>query len=228
MAASNSFSVLVLGHSFVRRLRDFSKNADHIRFFVKQDDLEVTRFPGPLKSLLLDPDFVDISFNGVGGSTLCVKKWGRGMGEECWYKFLPNHLPAIEDQRPDILYLHIGGNDLDSGCDPEFLAATIISVVQRLLRAGVKRVLVSQLLDRLDHGTRQADFSQRVDFVNEKLANWCLREPQVEFLRHKGLNNNWCLDAKDGTHPNSWGMIKYFRSVRGGIMRALKSLGYSE
>ena len=100
MAAANEKPrVLVLGHSFVRRLREFAAQ---------------NHSGGPYDLNLGLSNICSIIFHGIGGRTVD--------------KMIKNDLDKIHSAAPNIVVLELGSNDLcDKDTDPETIALSIVA-----------------------------------------------------------------------------------------------------
>ena len=101
MAAANEKPrALVLGHSFVRRLKDFAAQ---------------NHSDGPYDLNLRLSNVCSIIFLGIGGRTVD--------------KLIRNDLDKIRSAAPNIVVLELGSNDLcDKGSDPETIALSIVAL----------------------------------------------------------------------------------------------------
>ena len=184
--------VLILGHSFVRRLEEFSQSEPE------------------WLNLGFDVTKIDVSFIGIGGGTI------RG-GTKCIIN--KGHMTAIHNIQPHIVYLQIGGNDLcDFDCKSLTLSQDIMSYAEFLLQGyGVQHVVVGQLLPRFSRRC-PADYNYKVCQVNNELIKLCASASNVTFWHHRGFwNDAQSLIGNDGVHLNQRGLLKYSKSVRAGV-----------
>ena len=209
---SPNSTLLVIGHSFIRRLRDF---------------LAHSRTNGNAFGADLDlrDDFRTVIFHGVGGMTLDQ---------------LRAETDLIKETAPQALVIQIGTNDLaHTKCNPVELANDIIKFAQMLVFRGfVSHVVIGQILPRVisgGAGVRALGSKQRparhtrIDFNEVRLvANDTLRLlarhlANVHFWPHRGMFDDWhkLLD-RYGLHLNNAGQRKYARSIRGAAMLAQK------
>lgn len=130
----------------------------------------------------------------------------------------------IQDIRPKIVLLQIGGNDLD--CSDylvirETLARDLFSVVQWLINGfGVELVGVMQLLYRANtRNVPVTEYNAAVDFVNRAIKHLCSVEKNCFYWRHKGLKDG-IFDklCHDGVHLSREGLRTYRLSVRGAVL----------
>ena len=106
MAAANEKPrVLVLGHSFVRRLREFAAQ---------------NHSGGPYDLNLGLSNICSIIFHGIGGRTVD--------------KMIKHDLDKIRSAAPNIVVLELGSTDLcDKDSDPETTALSIVALAKLLL-----------------------------------------------------------------------------------------------
>lgn len=135
--------------------------------------------------------------------------------------------------RPDIVFLQIGSNDLSNGlCNPSVLAHSIVSLAERIVLHGAKRVIIGQILWRdfpsasrcqfcWDHmGVTLPTYNHRVGQTNEALANLTSGKENLVCWHHHGFwNQEAALISADGVHLNEQGMTKYAFSVRRSILK---------
>ena len=194
-------TVVVLGHSFVRRLRT------HV--FAEQR--KAPRSADPASNFGIDKSSVSVFLHGVGGLTL------------------PNaylELPVVAELGPDVVIFQIGENDLDRrGVSPSDLDKKIILLARIVLReTPAKLVVVSQLLSR--PSPRNSAYTSQLHQVNSclKLLLKDISAP-IFYLPHFGLwRQHDSLYARDGVHLNSEGNRKLARSLRGATLKSLQKL----
>ena len=111
---------------------------------------------------------------------------------------------------------------------PVELANEILNLAHRLMsEKGVKTVHVFQLLYRRravsSRFILRAGYNSLVDRVNRELEFLCQFFPKITFWKHKKMSTNWHLMSNhDGTHLNDFGSKKYYRSIRGAVIQAIK------
>lgn len=189
---STARRVLILGHSFVRRLEDFSQSEE-----------------GWL-NLGFDVTDIDLSFIGIGGGTI-------RRGTKCIVN--KGHMDAINVIQPHAIYLQIGGNDLSNyDCKPATLSKDIMAYADFLLQGyGVQHVIIGQLLPRFSRRC-PSDYNQKVIEVNSELIRLCSQSCDVSFWHHRGFwKDTRLLIDRDGVHLNKRGLLKYAKSVRASI-----------
>ena len=189
--SSSPPTVLILGHSFVRRLSsDLSSNfdaraAEHFHLLGN----------------------ASIHLHGVGGRTVKTL---------CRYDF-----GAVSNIKPDIIILEIGTNDLVAN-RPEVVGSEIDDLVQLLLQFYSVRVIgVCEVIPRV----RAPFFNNAAPILNQYLHDVLELRPNVFSWRHSGFSNPTVSPyLRDGVHLNPRGQYSLYRSYRGAILKALRSL----
>lgn len=189
-------SVVLLGHSFIRRLRDFtSQNAD-------------------VWNLKLNPEVLQLSFRCQGGLTL-----PRLIHERA-------DLYNFQGHPPSIVYLQIGGNDLSARDPEEVVRDLLSFASYLHEGVGTPLIIVGQLLLRSPNvvGQRYNDKVITCNkLLNEQLV--LNNIPGIIFWKHRGFWNSLHHISHDGVHLNQEGLWKYYRSVRSAILHAYNLLG---
>ncbi|XP_060069600.1 uncharacterized protein LOC132549664 [Ylistrum balloti] len=191
-------SVVVLGHSFIRRL-----------------DLSLT---GLWTNLGFDPQQLHV---------LCLSKSGGKIPNI----YARGFTDAIQQAKPSVVLLQIGGNDLDCA-DIERVKDTIVtdlfSIAGWLVHGfDIQRVGFLQLFYRQKtRVTPVSVYNASVDWVNSTLKQRCAVSNVCIYWRHKGLKHgvseNLC---RDGVHLSDKGMRKYIYSVRGAALPGVRLAG---
>ena len=134
--------ILFLGHSYIRRLAQFVYSGKNSNV-------------GPEFGLHTDP--VNVVFRGIGGARV------RTINDEL--------SRALRQYSPEIVFLHIGGNDiLHDDDDMKQLATEVFDIAYRLnTEFQVKQVVVSQMLSRAT--ARCANYNTLVRQFNVQLAS---------------------------------------------------------
>ena len=185
---------LILGHSFVRNLKNFiGSNLSSYKYTLK-----------------LDPKEVMIQFAGKPGANIKSLK--------------ELQLGDVQDFEPELVILDIGTNDLClTTCDPVKLSSAIVGLVDSLITDfNVKHVVVLQILHRfrplrpIRPTRRQVNieqFNSDVDTCNKILDDKLSQKQNCKFWWHKGLwgvNQRRMID-QDGVHfSKPKGQRKYF------------------
>ena len=187
--------VLILGHSFVKRL-----------YF----DLSRDRLP-PLNLELDLRDTAEIYFHGIGGRTVA--------------KLRQFDLRTVRRLRPNVVLLEIGTNDLCQDVHPTTVGSDIEDLVQQLITEfGVSVVCVCHVIPRSSQNrdcnafaAKARSLCQYLDVVIEPIqSSFC--------WRHTLFTNPYKDLYCDSVHLNARGQKALYRSYRGAILKALKLL----
>ena len=210
MAQRSQHTLMIIGHSFVKRLMKFlAQSENHGLSF------------GP--NLGLREDFGTVIFHGTGGLTL------RGLRED---------IDTVRTVMPTAVIIQIGTNDLSMiGCDPITLGTEIVQFAQWLLRIrSVREVVICQIFPRvldksMRHGRLQRtpwagtrdDFNEVRQLANDTIRNRTRDVEHVHYWPHRGMHKAWrTLFDKQGVHLNRTGQRLYARSIRGAAILARK------
>ena len=189
----SQITVLLLGDSFLGRLRDWARDEDKI-------------------NLNLDPTRIKVEWEVKGGMHA-----NRMAKKNLW-----QHKDAVIHTQPKAVLLSIGSNDLGS-CfvSPQTVRDRILEFVTFCLQQGVSTVIVFQLLPRLeqyptfnDKVICVNDLLIQESKVRDELYVW--EHSRQNFYKRY-------LDAfvgPDGTHMNATGLVKFYTSVRGAVLLA--------
>lgn len=197
--------ILVLGHSFIVRLKSFLKRnvAEH-------------NF-----TLNLDPAQFMIQYSGRSGAN--VEKLRSDL--EIVADFEPTVI-VLQIGTNDLC---------NSFKSIEDVAGSIFALAEHLAcKYHVQRVVIMQILHRLPPGrpvrhiVDTAWFNERVDAVNSLIARMVVYHRNITYWKHKGLFDASCLQEAldlDGTHLNeTCGYPKYFKNIRAAIVSMKKDL----
>lgn len=187
------FRVMLIGHSFIRRLQTYSERSGHAS--------------DPYANLRLDRNQFRLSFIGLPGASV------NGA------RSLQPQLHTIQTIHPDIVFLEIGSNDLcDPNLEPRILAQNVISLA-RFIHIGynVQCVVIGSILPRV--GSTWRSYNTRVIVTNEYLREFSIPEVGLYFWRHRGFTDCSVNPfSGDGVHLNPQGMQKYVRSIRWAVL----------
>jgi hypothetical protein len=192
--------ILLLGHSYIRRLREYEvQHTTH-------------------RNLGFPPSDMFVRYVSRGGGHV-----RRTADDRSMYSYMTE----AASMTPDIVYLHVGENDLRVLTAVE-LADAIEHYIATLTAACRPRyIIVSQLLCF----PQNSDFIDRVGFVNRRLEAYARRQnargaSQIVVWKHRiGV---WGRGHEalfvDGVHLNSVGMARYWHSVRTVVGRVVHRL----
>ena len=199
MAFSNVTSrtprVLILGHSFVRRHKQF------ITIQARQN----TDFALDFKV----SDVCTVCMLGIGGRTVD--------------KMVRLDLPTIRDMAPDIVILELGSNDFcDTTSDAETTGLAIEAFVELLYhQCSVRYIMVCEVIPRSNQPFPY--YNDKVDSLNRHLVKALANAPFAGVWRHRGLYHPTInIYLPDGIHLNDSGNKALYRSYRGAILAALR------
>lgn len=191
----------ILGHSFVRRLSFFCEANN-------KQNMDIEEYE---------------NFSLVGYSGAKVHKILHILNNCSSFGFSP-----IEKQLRgcDIVIIHIGENDITSNTvNAKKLADDVLWIARTLITSFVvKRVIIGQLMKRKQgRYSLPCSFNAITESVNARLEFLCEFFKKIDFLKHKGFSLNWDMYlCEDGTHLNDKGMTRYYRSLRGSLLRELE------
>eukprot|EP00057_Strongylocentrotus_purpuratus_P010762 XP_011665236.1 PREDICTED: uncharacterized protein LOC105438741 [Strongylocentrotus purpuratus] len=187
--------VLVLGHSYISRLNQY------IARDPKRDNLSLEK--SSVLSFMYDVG------HDQPGSVFSAS----------------SQLDLVWNLSPDAVVLDLGSNDLcDGRATTESTMLSIVDLALRIARIpGVRHVLVCSIIPRLFVPNWKPNFNANVQDTNRLLAKFLEGLPNVHFWRHRSFAlNHTRLFSSDGFHFNDAGMLRYYRSVRGAVMKAYK------
>lgn len=194
-------TVVILGHSFTRRLRDWS----------------VTERKSNMN---LDPQRIQVIWHGIGGAY--VHPPPDPNDTVLGPKSLWDHQHIPQDVAADITFIDIGSNDVTNPqLSPVALAHSIMKYASAVLQNGCKIVVLSEILHRRQGG----GYNQRADATNLALQQLSGSNDRILFWSHRrnNFNRRFISEfvAADGVHVACpVGMSHYFRSVRGAVIYA--------
>jgi lysophospholipase L1-like esterase len=202
MSSSRRFSVAILGHSYIRRLQEYTSSRPQCC------------------NLDIPQGYASINWVCAGGA--CVR---HGMH----YRSAYHLLPELGRLAPDVVFVHLGENDLRA-MSSSALVSDILDFVGAVIDECHPRIVIISQLTLFLHND---DLSERVKFVNRELERHCTSSQhgtQLIYWRHRiGIwgPDRQQLYSRDGVHLNSYGMRKYCHSVHRVVVRALNTLDAS-
>jgi hypothetical protein len=188
-------SICVLGHSYVARV------VAHVRQY---------RLLSPDDCFTVQGRVVRVQESCQGGASVIP-------GRSPTSAFFLAREAVGRRPMPVVLFCHIGecdiaGRDGRASLSPDLIVRHIVDLVRYLLSAGVRYVVVGQLLVWPTQRHRDA-----VQMVNYLLVDAVAGLPQdcVMYWRHRGFwNGNRDLFHRDGVHLSREGCQRYWQSVR--------------
>ena len=113
--------------------------------------------------------------------------------------------PILEEDRPDIVIIHVGSNDIThnsiNNIDAKGISKRIIDTGNKCLLYGVKEVIISSIFIK-----RQFKLTRIIKQVNDHLRDEC-RSNKFHFISNDNITNE-CL-WKDGLHLNNEGTCMF-------------------
>ena len=202
----DKLNVMLMGHSFVRRLRNWA--FDHQKL-----------------NLNLDRNRVSVFGHGVGGGFVVrpsnVRSERSHSSTHCMPpKLLWNDISLISELNIRLLILEVGTNDLSRPvASPEKICREIFHFVEECIKSGASYIIICEVLYRRD----LPQFNSKVDDLNEKLERASFAHNNVYFWHHS--RNNFSVRfvqdyvASDGIHVDAVrGMARYYSSIRGAVL----------
>lgn len=141
----------------------------------------------------------DVRFLGKGGRTI--------------NKLKKQDLFFVTALKPDICFIHIGGNDLTHDC-PYFVANNLLSLCNYVLNF-CKHVIISQ--QNFRYGNRISSFyNYNVSLFNDHMHSLVSRHPHIHFWEHEQRFNGEDGEGflLDGVHYNWEGNTRFYYSVK--------------
>ena len=190
-------SVLVLGHSFVRRLEDFCVGTDR---------------PG------MGLTNCRVHFKGFGGTTVERLAQQGIMARHSVVRELRPAVVILQCGGNDLCSPHLSA---------ESIATSLLDLADNLVyNFGVKRVMLCELFPRPSpRYISSIQYMCKLDVVNHRAEEVAATHSAVSFWRHRRLiHSAEPIFANDGVHLSPIGMPKYYKSVRGAIICAMQNL----
>ena len=186
---------LILGHSFVRRLKR---------------DLESHFDDRALLDFGLHKDAV-VHLFGVGGRTVP--------------KMVKFDLGVVAKMRPNIIILELGTNDLSLVGPEMVGSAIDDLVNLLIEEFSVSVIGVCKTIPRHGSEPEVLVFNDQALILNNYLDVVFEQRPQVFAWQHKGfVSPSVCPYLPDGVHLNHFGQYALYRSYRGAVIKALRML----
>lgn len=192
----NTSNILILGHSFVRRLQTF-----------------LTEHHDRRAAHNMNLPHENVSFLGIGGRTV-PKMLSFDLDK---IKAFQPKVIILELGTNDLCVV---------GQRPESVGSDIEHLVQVLHDdCGAEFIMVCLVIYRSAIPPHVPDFSHKVDLLNKYLKVVLEPLPYAEAWSHRGLQSpSIAVLCRDGVHLNAAGNYALYRSYRGAILFALKEL----
>ena len=192
----NTANILILGHSFVRRLQTF-----------------LTEHHDRRAAHNMNLPHENISFLGIGGRTVS-KILSFDLDK---IKAFQPKVIILELGTNDLCVV---------GQRPESVGSDIEHLVQVLHdHCGAEFIMVCLVIYWSAIPPHVPDFSHKVDLLNNYLKVVLEPLPYAEAWSHRGLQSpSIAVLCRDGVHLNAAGNYALYRSYRGAILFALKKL----
>ena len=197
--------VLITGHSYVYWLRQYGRSRPAI-----------PALPSALPLVLaLGLEQYDVKFQGMRGAKLTHYTRNAIFDE-------------IKRSSPKMVVLQLGGNDLDSQIPPQLIGMRLYEFAKDVVvrHSCVKQIVVCQAIRR--RKWRHLSYEEgaaRVATFNEFIVAACGGCAQIKVWKHKGM---WLTQhnifRRDGVHMNELGNHKFYRSMRGAVLKYGKLL----
>ena len=187
-------NLLIVGHSFVRRLANYALSAGEMNMNLNEGDCAVT-------------------FIGKGGMSVHQL---RSHFDEIVYR--GQDVLYVEIVTIDISRRH----PLDIA-DEVFELARSFSA-RGVRRVVIAQIFVRNLtIGRRDYRVAP-NFNERVVAYNLRMRELTQSTTSIELWRHHGMWANWANLLVDGLHFTDEGHRRYFNSVRGALVAAMNRL----
>lgn len=209
--------VLIIGSSFIRRLRDYSA-----RMGSKKVNPELGL-----------GDQLQVFWVGVSGAT--VESLDSDKSAMRW---------VFTQVKPQVVVVQLGSNDLNPRrlsdedrllTEREFafkVGGHLLSTVEEWgLEGGFRQSVVCEVLPRKDPCIHTEDvpaFNRKVEYLNHYMETCCETNPGVKFYTHKAFHSEGnlekAIDPEDGVHlTEDFGLHRYYRSIRGAVLHGVRS-----
>ena len=186
--------VCVVGHSFIRRLRD--------HLFVEK---------GPDFNMGLDRGSVKVTFLSRGGMT--ASSYWNGTSHRV--KNLHPHIVYLEVGSNDAANVLV---------NPNMIVNQMSAISRDLVQSGVQQVMFGQVLWRDDAGIPidLPTYNWKVVLLNRIMAQVLPNLPCTSFWKHRGIwNSQFPILDDGGVHLSAIGNHRLYRSIRGAIIHAV-------
>lgn len=195
---STHVNILVLGHSFTRRLQKWCVD-NH------------------LANMNLDPNRFQVYWHGISGGTIMHPARPKSLWSE---------MDVACNLGADIVFLDIGSNDLcDRHTSAEALFQQLLAFARALISSSCRTVVFSQILHRQgssDYNSRVDSTNSLLREACDGDSNLIFWSHSRNNYSRRFLSD---YVATDGVHvDNIRGMPRYYSSVRGALIFAANKL----
>ena len=190
--------VLVLGHSFVKRLKRHIEAGSDVR---PRDHFDLANSSR-------------VFLHGVGGRTVSAIR--------------RHDMAALKRISPDLLVLEVGTNDLSAGIRPEVLGSALDDFLSYIRSSfAVRAIAVCMVIPRRERfsGVPAVHFNEQARIFNQYISAVVNSHPWAFTWEHRGLSSlSRSRLLPDGVHLDPAGQYFLYRSYRGAILRGLRLL----
>jgi lysophospholipase L1-like esterase len=199
MANPNAVRVAVVGHSYVRRLEEFTRK-----------DKNTVNLGFPVECIM-------VRFFGLGGGSL---ESGRR-------KNLHQLVDSVRHFQPTIIFQHAGENDV-TRISPSQILSCLFSFCDDLSSIpSVTAIVVSQLL-LFPVLKCHKECVEAVNAAFSSIGSDCMNVDLAYSWKHRigacGENAAEDVFDDDGVHLTELGLMRYMKSVRAAVSRTVKKV----
>lgn len=152
-----------------------------------------------------------------------------GVGGRTAPQIVKHDLWKVESFRPEVVVLHVGGNDLSNfgpAGDPRLVGRSLLHLCEILVSSlNVDKVLISELTPRYPPYCDRdypPDYNDKVQAANEFLKSEVASRPSVFFWEHRVSWNYYLVDPEDGVHFNRASSKRWYQSLKRALLTALR------
>lgn len=216
----SKITVILIGHSFVRRVKIFLQN------IIRENHIQLPVESYAPQYFGLDHFVEQIIFDGESGA---------GVMDDFT---IPNF--KLKNHKPHVAVVELASNDVARGFSVKSICAALIDTALMLRdRYAVQQIVVCSCLrrNRRIGALNPSQFDDLAGSLNRLLRDASKAIPEIHYHTHRGFWNYEGGDLKpvsewssDGIHPTTDnrtpldGMNKYITSLRRAIYEAIKRL----
>ena len=216
--------VLVIGHSFTRRVDEFLHTLETTLTRIEQG----VHFPHSSKivgwrlstNLGFDISRFQISFHGVGGLTLHNKRQEKSLTSASLTR-------VFQQVTPHHVFLDIGSNDLCNPlCTPHKLAKQVFAYIDFLVESfRLEKIVLGTVLPRSGDGIPFPTYNTKVEEYNKTISKMAAGHAIIRVWKHRGfVNPEVPVFSRDGVHLNFMGNGAYACSIKRAVALLEKHL----